>query len=148
MNNYQLDSFISNTYVSLPLGKMLQEAQLVSTIQIDIALQYQRRFTKLRLGEIMVLKGWLKPQTADFFADNFPAILKLKNRHKLGGYLKKAGLLSQEQINYIVSEQDKYSCPIRFGQLVVINGWLKQGTLSFFLDTLLTVVCQYHCPCV
>ncbi|MDZ8052356.1 MAG: tetratricopeptide repeat protein [Aulosira sp. ZfuVER01] len=117
-----------------PLGKVLQQADLISSEQIEIALKEQTQLAGLRLGEILAAHGWLKQETADFFSQQWPALLKQKPRQSLGKYLKDAGLLNEQQIKIILAEQPQKK--LRFGELAVLKGWLKPTTIKFFLENL------------
>ncbi len=117
-----------------PLGAVLQQAGLVSGGQVKVALQDQAHSPELRLGEIMVLRGWLKPETADFFAEQWPTLVSQKRKQPLGQYLKEAALLDEEQISAILSAQRKTR--IRFGTLAALKGWIKQTTINFFVESL------------
>ncbi|MFM2429290.1 MAG: hypothetical protein RLZZ511_503 [Cyanobacteriota bacterium] len=48
------------------LGSYLVEAGLVTPAQIDVALSDQRFSEGMRIGEILVMRGWIKQQTLDF----------------------------------------------------------------------------------
>lgn len=117
-----------------PLGKVLQQADLISSEQIEIALKEQTKVTGLKLGEILVQHGWLKQETADFFSDKWPVLLEQKPKQPLGKYLKEAGLLNEQQIRTILAEQPYKK--LRFGELAVLKGWLKPTTVNFFLEHL------------
>ncbi|MFN6559918.1 MAG: tetratricopeptide repeat protein [Nostoc sp. ChiSLP01] len=117
-----------------PLGKVLQQADLISSEQIEIALKEQTKVTGLKLGEILVMHGWLKQETADFFSDKWPVLLEQKPKQPLGKYLKEAGLLNEQQIRTILAEQPYKK--LRFGELAVLKGWLKPTTVNFFLEHL------------
>lgn len=122
---------IENNYLK-PLGKVLQLADLISTSQIESALEEQTKANNLRLGEILALRGWLKQETADFFAQQWPNLPNQTSQKPLGYYLQQAGLLDEVQINTILSEQAQTG--MRFGELVIMKGWLKQQTINFFLE--------------
>ncbi|MFN6568140.1 tetratricopeptide repeat protein [Dendronalium sp. ChiSLP03b] len=117
-----------------PLGKVLQQADLISSEQVEIALKEQTQFAGLRLGEILASHGWLKQETADFFSQQWPAVLEQKPKQPLGKYLEEAGLLNEQQIRTILAEQPKKN--LRFGELAVLKGWLKPTTIKFFLEHL------------
>ena len=117
-----------------PLGVVLQQAGLVSEYQVKVALQDQAHWSELRIGEIMALRGWLKPETADFFAEQWPTLVSQKRKQPLGQYLKEAALLDEEQISAILSAQRKTR--IRFGTLAALKGWIKQTTINFFVESL------------
>jgi hypothetical protein len=53
-----------------PIGQVLKRAGLISEAQIQIALMDQSQYGML-FGEILVSRGWLKPQTISFFLENF-----------------------------------------------------------------------------
>ena len=113
------------------LGIILLEADLVSVAQIEVALHDQVHSPNLRLGEILAIRGWIKQETADFFAQDWPDLIKQKSRKRLGWYLQQAALLKEEDINKILDEQRVTG--IRFGTVAVLQGFLKSTTLDFFL---------------
>ena len=122
------------------IGMILQEAGLVSAFQIEEALQNQTNYPQLRIGEILALKGWIKLETADFFAYKWSVLVKKKDKLPLGYYLKEAGLLDEDQIRIILSEQEdlrfRLGITLRFGAIAIIKGLLKQETVDFFLKYL------------
>ncbi|BAY23158.1 hypothetical protein NIES2100_29220 [Calothrix sp. NIES-2100] len=117
-----------------PLGKVLQQADLISSEQVEIALQEQSQVTGLRLGEILALHGWVKQETADFFSQQWPVLLERTPKQPLGRYLAAAGLLNEQQVSTILAEQPQQQ--LRFGELAVLKGWLKPTTIKFFLEHL------------
>ncbi|MDJ0688004.1 MAG: hypothetical protein QNJ41_05815 [Xenococcaceae cyanobacterium MO_188.B32] len=114
-----------------PLGMVLREADLVSIPQLQLALQSQTDYPHLRLGEILALRGWLKPETADFLAQDWLQLVQQKTRKPLGYYLQKSALLDEKHIKAILEEQK--ATGIRFGTVAVLQGLLKSTTLDFFL---------------
>lgn len=116
------------------LGTVLQQADLVSAVQLELALKNQTQYSWLRIGEIIALRGWLKQETIDFFAEQWTILHDQKREQPLGYYLKEAALLDEEQISKILTEQGKLR--LRFGEIAVLKGWLKQTTLDFFLKHL------------
>ncbi len=115
------------------LGQMLILAGLVSPSQVEIALIDQQMSPHLRLGDILVLRGWLKQETVDYFADMLPLMRQAPSRLRLGEYCVCANLLSEAQVDILLQEQKTSAVPL--GQLAVRRGWLKPETLDFFLDT-------------
>lgn len=114
-----------------PVGQVLQEAGLINEGQLQVALIEQGIYTNLKLGEILALHGWVKQETADFFGEQMHYLIE-KNIHvKIGNYFHQAGLLSQEDIDDILTEQKDLG--IKFGSAAVLKGCLKQETLEFFL---------------
>ena len=129
---------LSKLSSSTKLGELLQLADLVSPLQIELALQEQiYQSPELKIGEILALRGWLKPETADFFAHLWPTLLHQKRSLPLGYYLTEAALLDDRQISTILAKQKHRhkhrQSWLKFGELVVVKGWLKQTTIDFFL---------------
>lgn len=114
-----------------PLGRVLRKAEIISKAQVRTALKNQEQGQHLRIGEIFVLKGWVKKETVEFFAEQWPKIIGYGADRPLGYYLKLAGLLNDKQIEFILEEQKKLS--LRFGAIAILQGWIKPATLDFFL---------------
>lgn len=117
-----------------PLGETLKHAGLISAPQIEVALRDHEYYQDMRLGEILASRGWIKQETADFFAEEWVNLINQKANHPLGFYLKKASLLNDGQIQSILDEQRQNF--LRFGTTAVIKGFLKQSTVDFFLKNL------------
>lgn len=116
------------------LGTVLQEADLVSSRQIESALAVQACQPELRLGEILAQQGFIKPETADFFARDWSKIVVQPDKNALGYYLRQAAILNSAQIELILAEQR--ATGVRFGTVAVLQGFLKSTTLDFFLANL------------
>lgn len=122
-----------------PLGTILQQAKLVTSSQVEVALTEQTTQPKHRLGEILAHKGWVKQQTADFFAERWNTLVHQARQgspKSLGYYLKEAGLLDDHQLNSILREQGQGQLWVRIGALAVLKGWLNQTTVDFLLENL------------
>ncbi len=131
--NFQPTSaFFSNR---LPLGELLQQAGLLSELQIQLALEEQASGNNLRFGEILASRGWLRQETIDFFVDGLPKIATSVQKQPLGYYLKQAHLLDDAQINAILAEQKQLN--LRFGEIAVNKGWLKPETIDSVLNSLI-----------
>ena len=113
------------------IGTILHQADLISAFQIELALQAKQQYSHLRLGEIIAMQGWLKSETADFFAEEWSNLLKKRYREPLGYYLQQAALLEQEHVEAILEEQRQTG--VRFGTVAVLQGFIKSTTLDFFL---------------
>ncbi len=125
---------MAKTLIVKPLGLVLQKAGLVSPEQVKIALEERINLPDRRIGEIMALKGWIQPQTADFFAEQWPKLLLETKQPPIGQYFKAAGLINDELITKILQEQQ--SNGIKFGALAVSRGIISPKTLNFFLEQL------------
>ncbi len=112
---------------------MLQEAELITSGQLEVALHEQQYFEML-LGEILAQHGWIRQETADFFVESWPMLNQKSVQHPIGHYLQLAHLLDETQVQTILQEQKKIG--VRFGSVAVLNGWLKQETLDYFLRSL------------
>ena len=135
---FTIDNMSSNlTKKSLTyklLGEILIEAGLVSNSQLEVALNEQKEYSHLRLGEILALHGWLKQETSDFFAESWVKLLRENYKRPLGYYLQEAGILTTRQIKEIIDEQKRLG--IKFGLIAILRGWLNDQTLEFFLKYL------------
>ena len=126
---------MSETIYIKPIGKLLQEASLISESQLQVAVYDRNNYQNMRLGEILDLRGWVGQETADFFAEEwFKLLATLPPQYPLGHYLHQAALINEVQIKSILEEQKQTW--MRFGSVAVLRGWLKQDTLDFFLQNL------------
>jgi tetratricopeptide (TPR) repeat protein len=125
---------MAKTAIVKPLGLVLQKAGLVSPEQVQIALQARTNLPHHRFGEILAEKGWIKPQTADFFAEQWPKLVARSEVKPLGQYLKAAGLIDEIEIVTIIREQK--TTGLKFGTSAVVKGIISQTTLDFFLEQL------------
>lgn len=117
-----------------PLGKLLQQAGLISANQLEDALAIQAQYTNMKLGEILILQQGIKVNTINFFVDKWQEICEQGQLFPIGHYLQTAALLDEQQIATILQEQK--SKHEKFGMLAVKKGWLKQETIEFFLKHL------------
>ena len=117
-----------------PIGEILQDAGLITSPQLEVALRDQAYYQEMRLGEILALRGWVKQDTADFFVQEWFKLVNQRIEHPIGFYLQKAGLLTEQDIKAILSEQNRYS--LRFGDTAVKQGLIKPNTVEFFLQNL------------
>lgn len=117
-----------------PLGETLIEADLVSPAQVQLALRDQRNRQELILGEILALRGWIKQETANFFARRWFEQLSEDSHHPIGYYFQEAALLNEKQIQEILDEQKRNW--FKFGAIAVLKGWMKQNTVNYFIKYL------------
>lgn len=120
-----------------PLGQLLNEAGLITAHQIEIALQEQVEIPRLKIGEIFSLRGWIKQETADFFAEQWNLLLQEKQKRPLVYYLRQAALLDENQINLLLAKRQQSVPKLRFHQIAVQQGFITQQTIDFFLRNLL-----------
>lgn len=113
-----------------PLGATLQQAGLISRKQLEEALAEQRQSPR-RIGEILAAHGWIRQESADFFAERWPQVRRDVVQRKIGQYLRQAGLLTDTQIELILAEQKQRG--LRFGTLAILKGWVRYQTIEFFL---------------
>ncbi|MEM8721715.1 MAG: pentapeptide repeat-containing protein [Cyanobacteria bacterium P01_G01_bin.39] len=120
-----------------PLGQLLNEAGLISAHQIEIALQEQVEIPKLKIGEIFSLRGWIKQETADFFAEQWHLLLEKEQKFPLVYYLRKASLLDENQIEFLMEQRNQSQQKVRFHQIAIQHGLVKKQTIDFLLRNLL-----------
>ncbi|TVQ12680.1 MAG: hypothetical protein EA368_03280 [Leptolyngbya sp. DLM2.Bin27] len=117
-----------------PLGEVLQRAGLLSTAQLEVVLQDQKWQPDLRIGDILELRGWVKRDAIEFFAEQWPKLATDSRDNPIGYYFQQAGLLDAQQIDALLKEQAQAG--LRIGALAVLHGWLSQETLDWFLQAL------------
>ena len=122
-----------------PLGQILNEAGLISAQQIEVALRSQLESPQMKIGEIFAANGWIKQQTADFFADKWHILLEQQQKQPLVYYLRQAGLLDENQIDRVLKERNSSTEKVRFHHIAVRQGLVKQQTVDFLLRNLLGV---------
>ena len=117
-----------------PLGKILQEADLISPFQLETALSNQVLYPDLKIGEILAQDGSIAQRTADFFVRDWSKVITESEKNAIGYYLERAAILNREQVEIILAEQRDSG--IRFGTIAVLQGFIKSTTLDFFLANL------------
>ncbi len=120
------------------IGEILLEADLISPAQLKVALADQHSLFMLKLGEILAVRGWLKQETVDFLVEkviNHQQDSSQNSDKRIGQYFQQAGLLTNEQVDLVLQEQKKLGT--KFGYIAVLKGFLKQKTLTFFLEKVL-----------
>ncbi|WP_017297310.1 hypothetical protein [Nodosilinea nodulosa] len=117
-----------------PLGEMLQRAGLLSQAQLDVVLRDQQWQPDLRIGDILELRGWVKRDAIEFFAEQWPKLVAVGRDSPIGYYFQQAGLLDAHQVEALLKEQAQAG--LRIGALAVLHGWLSQETLDWFLRSL------------
>ncbi|MGF1488453.1 MAG: pentapeptide repeat-containing protein [Prochloraceae cyanobacterium] len=127
------DSTKDSTTILLDI---LQDAGILTSAQIQVARQDRKYFNYLDLEEALILRGWIDSKTVYFFQKKWPEELKQKIKKPLGYYLTESGLLTENDVNEIVQEQNKPNNSLRFGEIAIQKGFLKQKTVDFFIKNL------------
>ncbi|EAZ91981.1 hypothetical protein [Crocosphaera chwakensis] len=125
---------IPKTYWTPLLGEVLRDADLITEAQLQIALRDKQEYKHRKIGEIVALRGWLRQETVDFFAEQWPNCLQQREKYLIGEYLQQAALLNKQDIENILDLQQDLK--IKFGEIAVSQGLLTQKTLDFFLQNL------------
>ena len=118
----------------ISLGLLLQNAGLISENKLNDALETQKQYSDMNLGEILVLQAGIRAKTINFFVNQWQEMVWKGKQFPLGYYLCKADLLSIQQIEIILQEQQ--SNQQTFGVIAVHKGWIEQKTIDFFLNSL------------
>lgn len=120
-----------HSFINKPIGQILEEAGLINSGQVHVALIEQSIYSHLKLGEILALHGWIDQQTADFFGNKIKELIADDQKKQIGNYFFEAGLIKENDIQAILDEQKKLG--VKFGSLAVLRGCITQDTLRFFL---------------
>ncbi len=126
------------------IGEILLEAGLISNSQLEVALADQASAVKLKIGEILILRGWIKSQTTNFLIElQNDEITKIyKKKYPIGFYLHKAGLLTDKEIHLILEKQ--LNSKDRFCEIAIQEGFLKEKTANFFLEKIVSNLFSEH----
>ena len=138
MKNSQADTYSSHLNAKKPLGEILIEAGLIPIHQLELALQEQKH-TGMRVGEILVLHGWIEQETINFFAEQWFEEIAEPEKQPLVYYFQQASLLDIGQVEAIARLQKLKHKKTRFHRLAVQQGYLKQSTVDFFLAYLFNI---------
>ncbi len=115
----------------LPLKELLQEAGLISSVQIATAMRLKDQ-SNMTLGDAILSKGWLQPLTIEFMLKiDYTKLAIPSGRSPIGEYLKLAGLITENQIQQALQAVRRHRIP--FGMALVELGYVKEPTLDFFL---------------
>lgn len=112
----------------------LIQAGLLNEVQVQVALYDQKVNPNMRISEILALRGWIAEETVDFFELIWDMRRKQFDRENIGQYFVEARLMTDAQVDDVLEEQR--SSPLRFGEIAVLKGYVKQETVSFFLKHL------------
>ena len=117
-----------------PLGLLLKNAGLINNEQLQNALKLKSKYTRMKLGEILVLQEGINAKTIDFFVEQWYKFIERGQQFPIGYYFKKASLLDDGQIETILEEQKDNQQ--KFGAIAVQKGWIQLTTVDFFLNAL------------
>ena len=120
-----------------PLGQLLDEAGLISAQQIETALKDQLEHPQIRIGELLAFRGWIKQETADFFVEEWDELVNQQQKYPLVHYLRKAALLSEDEINYVLEQQNLKPEKVRFHHVALELGLIKRETVDFLVRNLI-----------
>ncbi len=115
------------------IGERLLQAGLLSSSQISLVLLVdQKLYPEFKFGEILRLRNWLQEVTLDFFINMEklcdPDFFALP----LGERLVRAGLISPADVQAALKLQQDSQPYMRFGEILVKQGLLKQVTVDYF----------------
>jgi len=127
---------MAKTIIDKDLHFRLKEAGLISKAQIEIAQQDRLQHPNLELEEILTLRGWLKPKTLNFFANQIIELIKNSQTITLKEFIESAALLEPQQINNLIKLEEKTG--INFDTLLIKSQSINKATISFFQKYLTT----------
>ena len=121
---------------TLILLEILQDAGIITFPKIQVARQDRQYFNNLDLEEVLVLRGWVKSETVYFFQKKWTEELQQKIKKPLGYYLTESGLLTDDDIDKMLQEQERITPSLRLGEMAVKKGLIQQKTIDFFIKNL------------
>ena len=108
-----------------PLGEILRENGMVSTIQLSEALQIQKE-ERGRIGDVLVTLGYVTKRQLRYI------IKEYKKRIPLGEYLLEKGIITPEDLEFALSQSASSLKPI--GQTLISRGLISEEELAKFLS--------------
>lgn len=123
---------------SLPLGKLLYRAGLISKQELDLLLRIQKeRAYSIKLGEIAIELGLLSPETVTFFSEKLPIIIEQKEILSIEEYLQQANLITSSQLELLKQKQSSSSQSL--SELIREENYVSLQTLDWFAKLLETL---------
>ncbi|NJN71990.1 MAG: hypothetical protein HC799_03825 [Limnothrix sp. RL_2_0] len=116
------------------IADTLIQAGLLNEVQAQVAMHDQTINPDMCIGEILSLRGWIAEETVDFFELLWDMRKQQAERQNIGQYFVEARLMTDAQVDDVLAEQ-KVS-PLRFGEIAVLKGYVKQETVRFFVKNL------------
>ncbi|CCQ62576.1 hypothetical protein [Crocosphaera watsonii] len=75
---------VPNNYWTPLLGETLRDAGLITEAQLQTVLRDKQEYKEQKVGEILALRGWLKQETVDFFAEEWTRCLEQGAKYPIG----------------------------------------------------------------
>ena len=121
-------------FLSFPLIKNLKEASLLSDREIIKAACTWRQMGG-KLERVLVDRIGIKSSTLAFFSNgDAGSVAKQKGCRRIGEFLRAAGLVSEDEIQFVLQELDRQSRSLKLGDALVEQGLIKQSTVDYFAD--------------
>ena len=114
------------------VGDILHDSGLVTRMAIDKALQEQKRLREKRLGEIISEEQNVPRQTIENLIDSAHREGKVSPRMKVGDILVEAGLITKDQVEVALSNQEAGKRK-KIGTLLVEKGLITENQLLMAL---------------
>ncbi len=112
----------------------LIQAGLLNEVQVQVALHDKTLNPDMRISEILSLRGWINEETVDFFDLIWSMRIKQPEKQPIGQYFVEARLITEAQVDDVLAEQKISN--LRFGEVAVLKGYLKEETVRFFVQHL------------
>ena len=132
------DQVLSETFLdyflSFPLINNLKEAGLLSDREIvQVACTWRQMGGKLE--RVLVDRMGIKSSTIAFFSNvDAGSEAKQKGCRRIGEFLRAAGLVSEDEIQFVLQELNNQSRKLKLGDALVEQGLLKQSTVDYFAN--------------
>ncbi len=115
------------------IGERLLQAGLLSASQISlIVLVDQKLYPEFKFGEILRLRNWLQQATLEFFINIDKLCTPDFCALPLGERLVRAGLITPADVQTALNMQHDSQPYMRFGEILVKQGLMKQVTVDYF----------------
>lgn len=115
-----------------PIGAILEDKGLVTPFSIEKALKRQKILREKRLGDIISERHNLPRQAIENVIENAQKSGKVSPRMKVGDILVEAGLVTKEQVEAALSNQDSDKKK-KIGRLLIEEGLITEDQLLMAL---------------
>lgn len=83
------------------LGSYLVEAGLITSAQVDVALNDQKIMGDMRFGDVLVARGWIKQQTLDYLIKKVVEPEQQALEQARSGLAEQNGAAPQKAANFV-----------------------------------------------
>ena len=121
-------------FLNYPIISHLKQADLLDDSEIIQAAHTWRQMGG-KLERVLVDRMGIKSSTINFFNNkNAGVSAKQKGCRRIGEFLRAAGLVSEEEIRFVLQDLERQGRRLKIGEALVEQGLVKQSTIEYFAN--------------